>query len=126
MKIERFEDIESWKAGRELTKAVYKLTSKASFSKDFGLKDQIQRASVSITANIAEGFDSKSNKAFINFLNYSFRSASEIQSLIYAALDQDYISKDEFNKVYDKCTEVKKLIGGFIRYLKNNTNRLTI
>jgi len=123
MKIERFEDIESWKAGRELTKVIYNLTGKTSFNKDFGLKDQIQRASVSITANIAEGFDSKSNKAFINFLNYSFRSASEIQSLIYAALDQDYISKDEFNKVYDKCTEVKKLIGGFIRYLKNNTNR---
>ena len=123
MKIEKFEDIESWKVGRELTKIVYKLTSKSSFSKDFGLKDQIQRASVSITANIAEGFDSKSNKAFINFLNYSFRSASEIQSLLYAALDQDYINKDEFNKVYDKCTEVKKLIGGFIRYLKNNTNR---
>lgn len=123
MKIERFEDIESWKAGRELTKIIYKITSKQAFSKDFGLKDQIQRASVSITANIAEGFDSKSNKAFINFLNYSFRSASEIQSLLYAALDQDYISKDEFNNAYDKCTEVKNLIGGFIRYLINNTKR---
>ncbi len=67
MKIERFEDIESWKAGRELTKVIYSLTNKSAFSKDFGLKDQIQRASFSVTANIAEGFDSKSNKAFINF-----------------------------------------------------------
>ena len=120
MKIERFEDIDSWKAGRELTKTIYKLTSKSSFSKDFGLKDQIQRASVSITANIAEGFDSKSNKAFINFLNYSFRSASEVQSLLYAAFDLEYISNEEFDLTYSKCTEVKKLIGGFIRYLKNN------
>ncbi len=120
MKIERFEDIESWKAGRELTKIVYELTSKSSFSKDFGLKDQIQRASVSITSNIAEGFDSKTNKAFINFLNYSFRSASEIQSLLYAAYDLQYINKDEFELTYDQCTKVKKLIGGFIRYLNQS------
>ncbi|MCU0413359.1 MAG: four helix bundle protein [Ignavibacteriaceae bacterium] len=117
MKIERFEDIESWKAGRELTKAIYSLTNKQAFSKDFGLKDQIQRASVSITSNIAEGFDSKTNKAFINFLNYSFRSASEIQSLLYAAYDLQYINKDEFDLTYDQCIKVKKLIGGFIRYL---------
>ena len=121
MKIERFEDIDSWKAGRDLTKSIYRLTRKAAFSNDFGIKDQIQRASVSITSNIAEGFDSKTNKAFINFLNYSFRSASEIQSLLYAALDQDYISKDEFQIVFDQCTTVKKLIGGFIRYLKNSS-----
>ena len=121
MKIERFEDIDCWKAGRDLTKSIYRLTRKAAFSKDFGIKDQIQRASVSITSNIAEGFDSKTNKAFINFLNYSFRSASEIQSLLYAALDQDYISKDEFQIVFDQCTTVKKLIGGFIRYLKNSS-----
>ena len=120
MKIERFEDIESWKAGRELTKVIYNLTGKTSFHMDFGLKDQIQRASVSITANIAEGFDSKSNKAFINFLNYSFRSASEIQSLLYAAFDLHYINKDEFELTYDQCTKVKKLIGGFIRYLNQN------
>ena len=121
MKIERFEDIESWKAGRELTKIVYKLTNKATFSKDFGLKDQIQRASVSIMANIAEGFDSKTNKAFINFLNYSFRSASEVQSLLYAALDQEYINNSEFDSTYNQCIEIKKLIGGFIRYLKKNS-----
>ena len=123
MKIEKFEDIESWKAGRELTKIIYKLTRKQTFSKDFGLKDQIQRASVSITANIAEGFDSKSNKAFINFLNYSFRSASEVQSLLYAAMDLEYVNKSEFEFAYKKCIEVKKLIGGFIRYL-NKTKKL--
>jgi len=121
LKIERFEDIDSWKSGRELTKSIYLLTGKPSFNRDFGLKDQIQRASVSIMANIAEGYDSKSNKAFINFLNYSFRSASEIQSLLYVASDQEYIDKNEFEMAYNKCTEVKKLIGGFIRYLKNSS-----
>jgi len=123
MKIERFEDIESWKAARELTKVIYSLTSKTSFNKDFGLKDQIQRASLSITANIAEGFDSKSNKAFINFLNYSFRSASEIQSLLYAAYDLHYINEAEFELTYEQCTKVKKLIGGFIRYLNQSSKK---
>ena len=118
--VEKFENIESWKAARELTKVVYNLTSKPTFNKDFGLKDQIQRASVSIMANIAEGFDSKSNKAFINFLNYSFRSASEVQSLLYAALDQEYIIDNEFDLAYEQCVTIKKLIGGFIRYLNKN------
>jgi len=96
LKIKRFEDIDSWKSGRELIKSIYKLTGKTSFNRDFGLKDQVQRASVSIVTNIAEGFDSKSNKAFINFLNYAFRSTPEVQSLLYTALDQEYINKSEF------------------------------
>jgi len=122
VKIKRFEEIDSWNAARELTKTVYNFTIKESFSKDFGLKDQIQRASVSIMSNIAEGFDSKTNKAFINFLNYSFRSASEVQSLLYVAFDQLYITKSEFELLYNQCIEIKKLIGGFIRYLKKNPN----
>ena len=81
------EEIESWKEARELTKNIYGLTARQGFSRDFGLRDQIQRASVSIMANIAEGFDSGSNKSFISFLNYTYRSASEVQSLSYVALD---------------------------------------
>ena len=79
MKIEKFEDLESWKLARTLTNQIYTLTKQEKFSKDFGLKDQIQRASVSVMANIAEGFDSRSDKSFINFLNYAYRSATEIQ-----------------------------------------------
>ncbi|MCH7772249.1 MAG: four helix bundle protein [Bacteroidetes bacterium] len=120
MKIKRFEDIDSWNVARDLTKIVYNFSVKASFSKDFGLKDQIRRASVSIMSNIAEGFDSKSNKAFINFLNYSFRSASEVQSLLYVALDQGYITNSEFELSYNECLEIKNLTGGFIRYLNKN------
>ncbi|MEJ2196473.1 MAG: four helix bundle protein [Ignavibacteriaceae bacterium] len=122
MKIKSFEEIDSWNAARELTKTVYNFTIKESFSKDFGLKDQIQRASVSIMSNIAEGFDSKTNKAFINFLNYSFRSASEVQSLLYVAFDLGYITNSEFELAYNQCVEIKNLIGGFIRYLKKNPN----
>ncbi|MEA3239935.1 MAG: four helix bundle protein [Candidatus Bipolaricaulota bacterium] len=92
MKIERFGNIEAWKATRELTKSVYKLTSDGQFNKDYGLRDQIQRASVSIMANISEGFDSQTNKAFIQFLGYALRSATEVQSHPCVALDQRYIT----------------------------------
>lgn len=118
MRIEKFEDIESWKLARELTNEIYRITKLNNFSKDFGLKDQIQRASVSIMANISEGFDSGSDKSFINFLNYSYRSASEVQSLLYVVLDQKYISKNEFDFLYGKCKDIKNLIGGLIKYLK--------
>ena len=118
MKIERFEDIESWIEARELTKVIYSTTKKENFRRDFGLKDQIQRASVSIMANIAEGFDSRSDKVFLNFLNYAYRSTSEVQSLLYAALDQKYISKEELENFYQKCQSIQGLIGGLIKYLK--------
>ncbi len=123
MKIQNFTDIESWKAARELVKMIYLLTSKGLFSKDYGLKDQIQRASVSIMSNIAEGFDSGSNKLFINFLNYSYRSASEVQSLLFVACDLQYISKNEFEEIHKQVEEIKKLIGGFIKYLKDNARK---
>jgi len=118
MKIIKFEDIESWKKGRELLKTIYSITREEPFKKDFGLKDQIQRASVSIISNIAEGFDSGTNKSFINFLNYSYRSASEVQSLLYVALDLNYISNIQFSELYQHVYEIKKIIGGFIQYLK--------
>jgi four helix bundle protein len=118
MKIEKFEDIEAWKKGRELAKGIYTVTAKGEFAKDFGLRDQIQRATVSIMANIAEGFDANSDDEFVRFLRYALRSATEVQSHMYVAADQGYISKDEFTQLYDQGTEVKSLIAGFIRYLK--------
>ena len=123
MRIARFEEIESWKEARELTKSIYLFTGKAGFSRDFGLRDQIQRASVSIMANIAEGFDSGSGKSFINFLNYAYRSASEVQSLMYVALDCRYVKEQEFENCFKRASTIKKLIGGLIKYLKN-FNRL--
>lgn len=120
MKIFKFEEIESWQEARKLTNIIYEITKIGNFSKDYGLKDQIQRASVSIMSNIAEGFDSHSNKHFTNFLNFSYRSASEVQSPAYVAIDQNYVAKERFDEIYLKSDKVKGLIGGFIKYLKQN------
>ena len=122
MKIKRFEDVKSWSETRELTKIIYEVTSMKSFYKDFGLKDQMRRASVSIMANIAEGFDSQSNDEFIRFLIYSRRSCSEVQSHLYVALDQNYISLEGFNELYEKSRNTAKLINGFITYLRSSTS----
>ena len=105
MKIERFEDIEAWELARELTQNVYQLTRKDDFSRDYGLKDQIQKAAGSSMHNIAEGFDSETNAEFIRFLRYAKRSCSEVQSELYVALDESYITSDEFDKVYSWLKE---------------------
>ena len=91
MKIERFEDIQGWQESRKLTKKIYDLTHGTAFRRDIRLCGQIQDASVSIMANIAEGFDRQSKKEFTKFLYYSSGSASEVQSHLYVALDQGYI-----------------------------------
>ncbi|MDA7615196.1 four helix bundle protein [Akkermansiaceae bacterium] len=118
MKIERFEDIEGWKKGRELTKLVYSFTRKGAFAKDYGLKDQITRAAVSVMLNIAEGFDGGSDAEFARFLSYAQRSTSEVMSCLYIALDNEYVGKEEFKEAYDLAGEARRLIGGLIKYLK--------
>ncbi len=120
MKIERFEDIRAWQQARELTNLVYDLTEQPKFSKDFRLRDQIQGAAGSIMHNIAEGFDDGSDAEFIHFLKYSRRSASEVQSEIYLALDRKYVSGEEFQRVYDLSTTTKKSINAFIAYLRKS------
>ena len=117
MNIERFEDIEGWKLARELTRMVYDATKCEKFSRDFGLKDQIQRAAGSAMHNIAEGFDGGSDAEFIRFLRYAQRSCTEVKSQRYAALDQDYISDEQFRLICEQATQTHKCIGGFIRYL---------
>ena len=117
MRIDRFEDIEAWQLARELTLKVYGLTKKAKFSRDFGLKGQIQDAAGSSMHNIAEGFDSESNPEFVRFLRYAKRSCTEVQSELYVALDQQYITKAEFQDVYDHTGRTRATIRGFIKYL---------
>jgi four helix bundle protein len=118
MAIERFEEIEAWRAARNLTQEIYRATAQAGFGRDYGLRDQVQRAAVSVMANIAEGFDSQSSQAFIPFLGYALRSATEVQSHLYVALDQKYISQDEFSALYEQAAKVKSIIHGFMRYLR--------
>ena len=117
MKIERFEDIEAWQLARELTLKVYGLTDKTKFARDYGLKGQIQNAAGSAMHNIAEGFDSETNPEFVRFLRYAKRSCTEVQSQLYVALDQKYITNAEFQDVYDHAGRTRAAIRGFINYL---------
>ena len=117
MRINRFEDIEAWQLARDLTLKVYGLTKKTEFSRDFGLRRQIQDAAGSSMHNIAEGFDSETNPEFVRFLRYAKRSCTEVQSELYVALDQQYITKTEFQDVYDHAGRTRATIRGFIKYL---------
>jgi four helix bundle protein len=120
MLIKRFEDIEVWKEARRLVNMIYDLTSKVLFKKDFGLREQIQKVAVSCMSNVAEGFDSDTKQQFIQLLSYTRRSASEVQSELYVALDRKYIRMEEFNNSYEQAKSVRKLANGFIRYLRRD------
>ena len=118
--IEKFEDLESWKIAREVTKKIYQITSSGDFARDFGLKDQIRRSVVSIMSNIAEGFERDGNKEFINFLSIAKGSCGEARSQIYVAIDQGFISTEEFGWINDNLKLTGKLIGGFMNYLRQS------
>ena len=120
---ERFEDIESWKRAREITKKIYELSSEGSFAKDFGLKDQIRRSAVSIMSNIAEGFERDGNKEFANFLSIAKGSCGEAISQSYVALDNGFISEVDFQWLQDNLTQTGRMIGGFMNYLRESELR---
>lgn len=115
MKVERFEDLECWKAARELVGLVYALLSGC---RDFSFRDQIQRAAVSVMSNIAEGFDRGGNKEFLHFLTIARGSLAEVRSLAYAASDIGYVTGESLAKLGQKCSEAKGLVNGLIRYLR--------
>lgn len=116
------EDILAWQEARKLVKMIYPLTNSGAFAKDFGLRDQIQRAAVSVMTNIAEGFDCDSNTEFARFLGIARRSAIETQSLLYAALDIGYIINEaQFHEHCDQAQKIKALVGGFKHSLKKRT-----
>ena len=124
MKITRFEDIEVWQEARELVNFVYKaINASGSFQKDFRLVNQLQGAAVSTMSNIAEGFSRKSNKEFIQYLFISKASAAEVQSHLYVALDQHYITQEDFDKIYMQAEAVSKMDSGFIKYLYSQLNK---
>jgi four helix bundle protein len=120
MKIQKFEDLKVWQDARVFVNEIYRLTSNDKFRMDFGFKEQIQRASVSIMNNIAEGFERDNNKEFIKFLIYSKGSAGEVRSLIYLAFDLKYISHEEFIKIIEHSIDIIKQISKFISYLRTN------
>ena len=118
--ITRFEDIESWKTARQLTNSVYAHTNQTGFNRDFGLRDQIRRASVSIMSNIAEGFESRTDVQFINFLGMARASAGEVRAQLYIALDQKYITEEQFKETYTMAQTCARQISNFIKYLEAN------
>jgi four helix bundle protein len=112
-----FEEIEAWQKARQLTKEIYKVSNNNKFVRDFGLCDQIRRASSSIMSNIAEGFDRGGNKEFIQFLSIAKGSASEVKSHLYVALDQGYIEEDLFKRLHSLSDEIVRMIGALSVYL---------
>jgi four helix bundle protein len=112
-----FEEIEAWKKARELTKRVYRASRKGSFARDFGLRDQICRASVSVMSNIAEGHDRSGSAEFVQFLATAKGSAAEVRSQLYVALDQNYLSDIDFQELSRLAADTGRMIGGLMKYL---------
>jgi len=121
--IERFEDLKPWQKARELCCSINTITNKGDFARDWSLKDQIKRSSGSSMDNIAEGFDGNSSKEFRQYFFVSKASTSEVKSQLYRALDQNYITKTEFDEAFSLATDVSKLIGGLLNYLKDKNTR---
>ena len=117
-KFNSFEEIVSWQKARELNFNIYSITSiNEPFKKDYGLKDQIRRSSISISSNIAEGFERQTTKEFIRFLFIAKASAGEFRSQLYLASDLKYLTNEDFEKLKLKVNEISKLISGLIKYL---------
>jgi four helix bundle protein len=114
----KFEDIEAWKTAREMTKLVYTLSQNGSLAGDFGLRDQMRRASVSVMSNIAEGFESKTKALFIEFLGRAKGSAGELRSQIYTSLDVGYLDQEQYRMLYDLSDKCIRQISNLMRYLK--------
>lgn len=119
-KIEKFEDIEAWKLAREITKLIYDVTSRANFSKDFALTNQIRRASISVLSNIAEGFERNGDKEFVQFLTIAKGSCGEVRAQLYIASDQNYIDENEFETIQGMLLETSRMLSGLIKYLKQS------
>ena len=118
MKILRFEDLEIWKLSLKITKIIYDLTSEGKFSKDFGLRDQIRRAMVSVSSNIVEGFEKRNNNEFIRFLKIAKGSTGEVRNQLYISLMVGYTTKVEFQKVDEELLKLAAKTGSFINYLE--------
>ena len=118
----RFEDLEVWQRAKDLTNLIYKYSTDGSFSRDFGLRDQMRRASVSIMSNIAEGFESQTQAMFIKYLGYAKGSAGELRAQLYIARDQGYITKEDFNIMFSTAEICSRQLTRFIQYLESQPN----
>lgn len=118
--VKRFEDLECWQEARKLVRLIYEFTGKGNFAKDFELKPQVVRSSISVMANIAEGFHRKSNKDLMKFLDYSRSSVAETLSHCFVAYDLEYINENQMQNVKQQCDVVWKKVNSFITYLNKS------
>jgi four helix bundle protein len=121
--IRKFQDIRAWQKSRELVREVYRITKRPDFSRDFQLRDQIRKAVISIPSNIAEGYNRGGRKEFIQFLSIANGSTGEVQTQLYLAYDQGYITTTDFETLLEIADEIGKMIGGFIKYLRKSENK---
>jgi four helix bundle protein len=118
----RFEDLEVWQHAKDLTNLIYRFSSSGTFARDFGLRDQMRRAAVSVMSNIAEGFESQTQVLFIQFLSRAKGSAGELRAQLYIALEQEYITTDEFQAAFSLSETCSKQLASFVRYLESQPN----
>lgn len=119
-KLERFEDLIGWKRARELAREVYQASASGAFGRDYALRDQIRRATISVLSNIAEGFERGGDNEFVQFLAVAKGSAGEVRAQLYIALDQGYLSESQFKDLFQKTSEISRLLSGLIAYLKTS------
>ena len=116
----RFEELEAWQTARKLTQQVYELSNQGDFSRDYGLRDQMRRAAVSIRSNIAEGFESRTGGLFLEFLGRAKGSAGEVRAQVYVAHDVKYLARPQAIKLRAECEKCSGQIRRFMAYLKAN------
>lgn len=113
-----FEEIEAWQKARQITRQLYELSNRGLFSKDFGLRDQIRRACISVMSNIAEGFERSGTGEFLQFLSMAKGSIGEVRSHLYISLDQGYLDRGSFDRLFGLAAEIGSMIGRLMSYLK--------
>ena len=116
---QRFEEIEAWQLGRELTQQIYAASRDGAFARDYALRDQVRRAVISVTSNIAEGFERHTRQEFCRFLDIAKASNAEVRSQLYVALDEGYLSPDDFDALYELSTHIGAKLGALLRYLRS-------
>jgi four helix bundle protein len=119
-KIETFEDLRVWQKGISLVKQVYLVTRQGEISRDFGLRDQLRRAAVSIPTNIAEGFERYSRKEYVNFLNIAKGSAGEVRSLVRVALEVGYFDRPTYDELYNQALDLSRMLSSQINAIKSS------
>jgi len=119
-KIEKFEDLDVWRLARSLAKLTCDVSSSGEFARDFALRDQIRRASISIVSNIAEGFERDGDREFIQFLSVAKGSCGEVRAQLYLAIDRNYLTQETFQELSQKHSELSRMISGLMRYLRQS------